>query len=803
MDTAPLDMAQTRESQIRATLSAILASPVFQSSPGLGRLLTFLVEEDLSDRTANLKETYVGHLLYRLPATYDPRFDSVVRVNANRLRGRLLEYYADNRTILPRITIRPGSYIPIYEFVPESTSSEETSDRQPPTTVQKVPMVPVEVDGQVDENIGISLLAPVEEHSSTERDMQTHWTHKISFADNNLIHSSSVPEFAQNQIASPTAWSVRRWAILGVCILVVGTIIAILLSFEQRKAHQSAEWRAELFSSLDGQEEFAAISPDGLQLAFSWTARPAPSHIYIQALNERSPKRLTSSNDGESRPVWSPDGKSIAFLHVLSSERTEVILTSLSNGSQVKVAELHGSYPWLCTIPRLSWAPDGKKIYTSGSIGTSEACSVVAIDIATGNLQPITQSPLGSIGDLEAAVSPDGKQVAFLRNAGTLGGDIYVTSNEGSGTRRVTFDNRDIMGFCWMADGSGFIVSSRRGDGVPKLWQLSLDGKAAKPLTDGLTLAAFPFVSQQGDRIAFTAYRTTTSIRQVSNGSEKLLISDQSSNSTPQLSLDGKSLVYRSDRTGSFELWISNLDGQNGRQLTHFKGPMVNNPRWSPDGKWIAFECRPQGQSSICLVNPSDPSQTHVLNHWTSNEIFPSWSSDGHSIYFTSNYSGQWEIYRQAVAGGDPVAVTHDGGKRALQSADGRWLYIFRGEGAGDIVRIPTPDRLNLPMEVNKSARTISRFGPDMDGRWDITQNGLMYLLPSASNKSSELDSKEQVVAIDGDTMVQQNMGSVAGPSPAGDLIFSAEANSKSFLYVKQGVKEGDIGFLLLDSARR
>jgi len=106
-------------------------------------------------------------------------------------------------------------------------------------------------------------------------------------------------------------------------------------------------------------------------------------------------------------------------------------------------------------------------------------------------------------------------------------------------------------------------------------------------------------------------------------------------------------------------------------------------------------------------------------------------------------------------------------------------------------------------MEVNKSAKTISRFGPDMDGRWDITQNGLMYLLPSVSNKHPDLDSKEQVVAIDGDTMVQQNMGSVAGPSPAGDLIFSAEANSKSFLYVKQGVKEGDIGFLLLESARR
>ena len=802
MDTASLDMAQTRESQIRAALSAILASPVFQASPGLGRLLTFLVEEDLSNHRENLKETYIGHILYGRPATYDPKLDSVVRVNANRLRGRLLEYYAENRTVSPRIIIRPGSYIPIYEFDPESTPFEETKNQQPKMTVQNKP-VSVEIDGHANENGEALPPGPIEEFSSAERDTQRYWTHTIPFAEGKLVPSSSVPESPQNQIAPPTTWSVRRWTFLVVCILFAGTIVGIILSLSERKTHRSTEWRAEPFSSLDGQEEFAAISPDGLQLAFSWTTRSAPSHIFIQALDERSPKRLTSGDDEESRPTWSPDGKSIAFLHVLASGGREVMLKSLSNGNEVKVAELHGSYPWLCTIPRLSWAPDGKKIYTSGSIGTPETCSVVAIDVATGNLEPITQSPLGSIGDLEPAVSPDGKQVAFLRNAGTLGGDIYVTTNEGGGTRRVTFDNRDIMGFCWMADSSGFIVSSRRGDGVPRLWQLSLNGKLAKPLTDGLTLAAFPSISPQGDRIAFTAYRTTASIRQVSNGLEKLLISDQSSNSTPHLSPDGKSLVYRSDRTGSFELWISKLDGQNGTQLTHFKGPMVNNPRWSPDGKWVVFECRPQGQSSICLVNPSDLSQTHVLNHWTSNEIFPSWSSDGHSIYFTSNYSGQWEIYCQAIAGGDPVAVTHDGGKRALQSADGHWLYIFRGEGAADIVRIPTPDRLNLPMEVNKSAKTISRFGPDMDGRWDITQNGLMYLLPPTSSKSPDLDGKERVVAIDGNTMVQQNIGSVTGPSPAGDLIFSAEAGSKSFLYVKQGLKEGDIGFLLLESVRR
>ena len=770
MDTELLDRAKERESQIRAALSAILSSPVFQASPGLGRLLTFLVEEDLSDHTDYLKETYVGHKLYRRPATYDPKFDSVVRVNANRLRSRLLEYYADNRTVSPRITIRPGSYVPIYEFSTESASSEETGYQQVGTATDNELLLHVEFHNQLDETVGTSL----------------------------SFNSKS----DQGQTIHAATWSVGQWAAL--IVLLVSTIAAITLSFSRRETRRPEAWTAEPFSSLGGQEEFVAISPDGLHLAFSWTERSGASpHIYLQALNEHSPKRLTSSNDGENRPVWSPDGSSIAFLHVLSPGRTEVLVKSLSNGSEVKVADLHGSYPWLCTIPRLSWAPDGKKIYTSGNIGTKEACGVIAINVATRSLQPITQPPPGSIGDLEAAISPDGTQVAFLRNAGTLGGDIYVTPIEGGAARRVTFDKRDIMGFCWMPDGRGFIVSSRRGDGVPRLWQISLDGKVSKPLTDGLTLAAFPSISPQGNRIAFTTYRTTASIWQVENGSEKLLLSDQSFNSTPQLSPDGKSLVYRSDRTGSFELWISQLDGQNGVRLTDFRGPMVNNPRWSPDGTWIAFECRPQGQSDICLVNPSHPAQTHVLNQWASNEIFPSWSSDGKNIYFTSNYSGQWEIYRQAVAGGDPVAITHDGGMRALQSADGRWLYIFRGEGSGEIVRIPTFDQPDHSMEADEPATILSRFGSDMLGKWDVDQNGLIYLMPSTSNAPSDLGSKEKVVSINGDTKVSQNIGIVTGPSPAGDLVFSTAVNGKSFVYVKQGLKEGDIGFLVRESAQQ
>lgn len=722
-----------RHETIQAQVKRILASPEFSSSERSSRLLEYFVDQYLFDPEKNISQYQIGFDVFGRNTDFDPQVDSVVRVQTGRLRQKLEKYYAGTGlTDEVFIEIRRGCYAAN-------------------VTLRPIP----------------------------------------SYSPNGSMHL----EAPASKVKRGTFTRRTNLFLLCTCLIGIGILVGTIFRFSRREARQPETWTAEPFSGLGGQEEFVAISPDGQQLAFSWTPQLAPRpQIYLLGLNEHTPKRLTSGKDGENRPVWSPDGHSIAFLRVLTPGKTEVVVKSLSDGKEQKVADLRGNYPWLCTIPRLSWSPDGKKIFTSEAIGAGEVCSVVAIDVATRSLQLITQPPPGTVGDLEAAVSPDGSQVAFLRNAGTLGGDIYVTSVEGGAARRITWDNRDIMGFCWRSDGSGFIVSSRRGDGVPRLWQISLNGKVAKPLTDGLTLAAFPSMSLQGNRVAFTTYRTTASIWQVLNGTEKLLISDQSSNSTPQTSPDGKSLLYRSDRTGSFELWVSHLDGQNGIRLTDFKGSMVNNPRWSPDGTRIAFECRPQGQSNICLVSSSHPGEMHVLNQWTSNEIFPSWSSDGKSIYFTSNHSGQWEIYRQAVAGGDPIAITHDGGMRALPSADGRWLYIFRGEasGEGEIVRLSIQDLPDRSMAASKSAIILSRFGRDMLGKWDVDRNGLMYLTPSA-------DGKETVTAINGDTMVHQNVGVVDGPSPPGDLVFSA-VNNKAFVYVKQGLKEGDIGFLVLES---
>lgn len=783
------------EVQIRTALSHIISSRIFQASPGLSRLLTFLIEEDLSGHGDRLKETYVGHALYGRSATYDPKLDSVVRVNANRLRRRLLDYHAEHPSTCPRIVLRPGSYLPLYDFDREAATSfangngkrtdVRDSGSQPSTpATTKVGLAEAAEDSVQQNTIEIEggsgpLNGSVADPARDTDDQ--------AFSPAYHTRGLSLTHVSRSS-------TIRRFTIIAICIIVGSVLIISLIRVSGKNSRQSAQWIAEPFSSLGGQEEFASISPNGRQVAFSWTTPVAvDSHIYIQERGGEAPQRLTSADEGESRPVWSPDGSSLAFVRRLAPNKTGVIVRSLANGNETKVAYLFGSYPWLCIWPRVSWSLDGTTLFTSESVNPGEPCRVVAINVMARSIKPVTQPPSGSIGDLEATVSPDGREIAFLRNVGTLGGDIYVSALDGANLRRVTFDNRDIMGFCWTKDGKGLIVSSRRVDGVPRLWQLSLDGKEAHPLTQGLTLAAFPSMSPKGDEIVLTTYRTFNTIWQISNGVVSKIISDQGSNSTPQLSPDGKALVYRSEGSGAFELWVSKLDGSGGDRITNFAGAMVNNPRWSPDGTRIAFECRPHGNSQICLVNPSQPTQPRVLNQWTSNEIFPSWSADGQSVYFASNDSGRWEIYKQNTAKGNPQAITHDGGMRAVESPDGRWLYIFRTEEGEEIVR------LSLAAEPNTEQRVIA-FGPpdsDMLGRWDATDNGIICLMSPALKADQSLE-KETVVAIDGNHGVRHDLGSVAGPLPGGDLVFSTARNGRSFLYVKRELQQADLSFLVL-----
>jgi adenylate cyclase len=102
---------------IREELDRVLASQPFLTADRRARLLRFLVEESLSDRTDSLKESVIAMEVFDRPPDYDPKLDSIVRVEMGRLRSRLTEYYSQAGMNDPvRIDIPKGNYQPTFVF---------------------------------------------------------------------------------------------------------------------------------------------------------------------------------------------------------------------------------------------------------------------------------------------------------------------------------------------------------------------------------------------------------------------------------------------------------------------------------------------------------------------------------------------------------------------------------------------------------------------------------------------------------------------------------------------------------------
>ena len=145
--------------------------------------------------------------------------------------------------------------------------------------------------------------------------------------------------------------------------------------------------------------------------------------------------------------------------------------------------------------------------------------------------------------------------------------------------------------------------------------------------------------------------------------------------------------MYSSTRTGAPVLWISDTDGRNARQL--IKGGQsvaASGAAWSPDGKRLVLECRYAGVRNLCLLD-SDGSNLTRMTQSASDQILPSWSRDGQHIYFGSNSTGRYQIYRQDIGGGSPLQLTRRGGERAIESEGGS-LLVHRGP-AGGLVALP------------------------------------------------------------------------------------------------------------------
>ena len=122
MKSVDTDTVIIPEPDVRAEVDRILASKGFATAGRLSRLLRYVVDKSLAGEADQLKEYVVGVEVFDRDGSYDPRLDSIVRVEAGRLRSRLDEYYNGEGAASPtRISLPRGGYVAQFNRV-ESTA---------------------------------------------------------------------------------------------------------------------------------------------------------------------------------------------------------------------------------------------------------------------------------------------------------------------------------------------------------------------------------------------------------------------------------------------------------------------------------------------------------------------------------------------------------------------------------------------------------------------------------------------------------------------------------------------------------
>jgi TolB protein len=195
------------------------------------------------------------------------------------------------------------------------------------------------------------------------------------------------------------------------------------------------------------------------------------------------------------------------------------------------------------------------------------------------------------------------------------------------------------------------------------IYAYDLKKKTAELLSGKYGLNTTPAYSPDGRRIAASLSFEGNSDIYIMNADGKNLRRLTYGNSieiSPSWSPTGQELAFVSDRTGVPQIYIMNIDGTNMRRLT-YEGSYNTSPAWSPRGDLIAYSSMVGRSSHQIFVTDISGNNRVQLTSLRSNEE-PSWSPDGLHLVFSSNRSGNNELYVMHWNGTGQRKITNSSG---------------------------------------------------------------------------------------------------------------------------------------------
>jgi serine/threonine-protein kinase len=567
--------------------------------------------------------------------------------------------------------------------------------------------------------------------------------HDIADARLEIEEAGSEP--ADAAVAAPAAPRRVPWLWLAAAA-VGGALLAGLVLWQllRRDAAVPAATNVTKLARMThptSRTEWPAWSPDGSLLAYA-SDRSGNFEVYIRRGETGQDINVTNDPAQDIQPAISPDGNSVAFVSTRSSRSGLIKI----GGALARNARTYGGDLWVAPVlggaarrvaadaNSPSWRPDGKGIlYISGM---ENRRSILEVPPMGGTPRAVLPGEQSRFEISRIACSPDGLWVSFETQ---LEGIFVMPAAGGEAKGPLT-------GFSHAWDGSSrrihFVSLDPQGGSRLQLAQVDSSGSiAGRPTTVSLMIGSLwdLAVSRDGLKIAVAEEAGSRNLTRLPltpdggapAGPEEPLSTGRVTDAYPNVSPDGRRVAYTSDVLGRTETWILDLDsGQRTRLQLPGEDLLQVAPDWTPDGKRLLFSRMLPNRIYSSWIVAVDGSGAEEIVRAEQEGIVGAlaMSRNGKTVFYTTTVDGYQQIFALDLASRKSTQLTRSPDSKfdLVLSPDERWIAVAAiKDGIVQLFRMPVAGGPMQQLTTGFERMRHPFFSPD--GRW-------IYIQPSHRN---------------------------------------------------------------------
>ena len=439
----------------------------------------------------------------------------------------------------------------------------------------------------------------------------------------------------------------------------------------------------EIVAPADGQILGATFSPDGNYVFYVKGERGQSVYVLYQvSVLGGDPRRLIY--DVDSPVTFSPDGKKLAFIRIHPKVQEHVVLMANVDGS------------------------------------AEDRIAVRKVPEQTGLRHPVW--------------SPDGKRIAFIFS-GTDSLGYYVNIDEVNVAdkveRKISSDRwRNISSIAWLADGSGLLASARDRASVAgspnQIWHISYPDGKARRVTNDLNYYTELSIAADAPMVVAAIMNKSSNIWIVPEAdvskSTMVPVTNFTGNEGVAWTPDGRILFSSTERENR-DIWTSNADGSNAKQLTFDPGADLY-PSATPDGRYIVFESNRGVKWGIWRMNMDGSNPVALVQNAGENGAPVSSLDSRWVIYGADAGHGKRGLWKVSIDGGTPVLLMDQQAHSHTISPDGKMIAYYTRA-----FEVDAPLTIEImPIEGGAPVKSFPSLGDKSRMRWSPDGSALDYI---------------------------------------------------------------------------